>query len=690
MDDKHQSDKTASPLIDMLPQNVRKWKEVTAHLVEKYDALIPEEKEAFAQLDEYWKKHNFNAQKCEQLIELLAKGKKKHPTDRELLESLQDYRRLCKDYYTREKEIFEAFQKAMGGKSSKKTSTIPMSDPKQQQQSPPKQQQPQPQPKIHQAGTIYGDNRIIYPNGDLYVGEYRNKRPHGKGKMTWTNGNWQEGIFVDGELHDKQGSQYIAQYQRTDRGQFTRGERTGRGVMLWKSGERYEGEWNEDGMNGQGKYTEPNGSWSEGNFLNGNLHGQGKSYYPPNEITKTGKFQHGRLVGAVQYRWDWGDHFKGHVSTTDSAYVYGYYYYKNGGRAKGAFINGTWNKQTTWWERLGDWFWGNIWYLPWIIGILYFIVEWIASSGMFGGLFNGLFGGTIAFFVTCIIVYILEKVKNFINRMPRWLKMGILIVIGGIILFNNFVGIIGSITNFIKRKPASEQTETTVSTTFATVTANSLNLRAEPNTNGAVIKSLKRGDVVTVTGETINGWTPIEHQGAIGYVSESYITIISTSDTSSQPTQETSSKTPLQSQASAPDNAPASSTPVMDEVSVNIEILTKTFNPRLQARQNGTARNLYIDRVMIESGKFYIFFTGAASGDGGDIDYAPFWNDLNNIVLINKNNILQTWRPTDKGADENFTQVTTGFYLTFEGVTGERFVLKGDNNYFFETISLEL
>ena len=114
---KEKNPTTKDPLLDMLQQNVQKWNEVTQHINQKYNSLIPEEKQAFDQLTIYWKQGGFDPVKCEQLIELLAKGKNKHPTDRDLLGNLQDFRRLCKDYYTRDMVIYDAFQQEMGGKS---------------------------------------------------------------------------------------------------------------------------------------------------------------------------------------------------------------------------------------------------------------------------------------------------------------------------------------------------------------------------------------------------------------------------------------------------------------------------------------------------------------------------------------------------------------------------------------------
>jgi uncharacterized protein YgiM (DUF1202 family) len=57
----------------------------------------------------------------------------------------------------------------------------------------------------------------------------------------------------------------------------------------------------------------------------------------------------------------------------------------------------------------------------------------------------------------------------------------------------------------------------------ATVTSDALNMRSEPSANGALVKTLKKGDTLFVTGEIASGWVPVEYEGAQGYVSGQYI-----------------------------------------------------------------------------------------------------------------------------------------------------------------------
>ena len=126
-------DNTASPLLDMLAENIEKFKSIAEKINQKYIHLIPAEKESFPALRFFWQQNDFDPEACEALLKNLATGKNKHPTDRELLEALQDFRRLCRDYYTKDSIVFEAFQKAMGGKKNKKNPQYaPIPNPEQQ------------------------------------------------------------------------------------------------------------------------------------------------------------------------------------------------------------------------------------------------------------------------------------------------------------------------------------------------------------------------------------------------------------------------------------------------------------------------------------------------------------------------------------------------------------------------------
>ncbi|MBE6635935.1 MAG: hypothetical protein E7617_07055 [Ruminococcaceae bacterium] len=88
----------------------------------------------------------------------------------------------------------------------------------------------------------------IYENGDVYEGQMKYDRPHGKGKM----------ILACGEIYE---------------GDYYDGKRTGKGKYIYANGALYEGDFVDGKFHGKGKYTYPDGSVYDGEFLEGKMHG---------------------------------------------------------------------------------------------------------------------------------------------------------------------------------------------------------------------------------------------------------------------------------------------------------------------------------------------------------------------------------------------------------------------------------
>ena len=53
----------------------------------------------------------------------------------------------------------------------------------------------------------------------------------------------------------------------------------GKGTITYENGDSYEGEWKDDEMEGQGTYTWPNGDKYVGGWKEGEKHGQGKLFF---------------------------------------------------------------------------------------------------------------------------------------------------------------------------------------------------------------------------------------------------------------------------------------------------------------------------------------------------------------------------------------------------------------------------
>ena len=77
----------------------------------------------------------------------------------------------------------------------------------------------------------------------------------------------------------------------------TAGERHGQGVMRYRFGDKYEGEWRHDRFDGRGVYTHDNGDVYEGQWKDGRQHGFGTMSYDEGDYNYTGHWARGRYAG---------------------------------------------------------------------------------------------------------------------------------------------------------------------------------------------------------------------------------------------------------------------------------------------------------------------------------------------------------------------------------------------------------
>jgi hypothetical protein len=91
---------------------------------------------------------------------------------------------------------------------------------------------------------------VIYPSGDVYVGEWKNGLRSGHGTYTLLNKDSYTGGWKDGKKH-------------------------GRGTYTWVNGDSYVGGWKNGQQHGHGVYHAAKGHSYDGNWLGGMPHGQG-------------------------------------------------------------------------------------------------------------------------------------------------------------------------------------------------------------------------------------------------------------------------------------------------------------------------------------------------------------------------------------------------------------------------------
>ena len=128
---------------------------------------------------------------------------------------------------------------------------------------------------------------VTLANGDSYQGQTRSGVPHGVGTYRYNTG-------------DK------VQYT----GHFKEGKKYGRGVLMFRSGARYEGAFVNDVMQGQGTFYYKNGDRYGGEFKDSLKHGTGSYAYKNGDLYE-GRFTRGLMDGPGILRFASGDTYSG-------------------------------------------------------------------------------------------------------------------------------------------------------------------------------------------------------------------------------------------------------------------------------------------------------------------------------------------------------------------------------------------
>ena len=143
---------------------------------------------------------------------------------------------------------------------------------------------------------IDGKGKKVWSNGKVYIGDFKNGLRDGSGISELNgykyNGEWKEDLLHgQGKFIFKSGDVY--------EGELKDGKYNGQGKYIWKDGSVYEGEWKDGEQHGLGKYIYRNGKTHyEGQWKNGMKHGQGKIIWPPEQAYQ-GEFFHDSKVAVT-------------------------------------------------------------------------------------------------------------------------------------------------------------------------------------------------------------------------------------------------------------------------------------------------------------------------------------------------------------------------------------------------------
>lgn len=132
-------------------------------------------------------------------------------------------------------------------------------------------------------GQRHGHGRLTELGGWVYDGEWENDCRSGKGVLFSSAGYRYEGEFKNGKRNGQGTVTYPRSEQRESaKGNFVNDELSGFGVVSYRDGRIYEGEWSHDAQSGYGVLTWPDGWVYEGKWFKNEPRGRGR-LVPPHD-----------------------------------------------------------------------------------------------------------------------------------------------------------------------------------------------------------------------------------------------------------------------------------------------------------------------------------------------------------------------------------------------------------------------
>jgi len=192
-------------------------------------------------------------------------------------------------------------------------------------------------------GKIFRFGRKRYPNGDFYEGEFLSGVREGKGTFKYGNGNEYVGSFKANKFHGfgvftwapfAEGNVVVK--NRRYEGHWERGCKSGEGMFVLGTGDKYEGGFKSDMYDGQGKFFKRNGDTMEGCWRRGHLNGQAVIDFA-NGDRYEGEFFAGRFQGQGRYTYNHGRGWYEGEYNQGKQHGRGTRVYSNSNRYEGSF-----------------------------------------------------------------------------------------------------------------------------------------------------------------------------------------------------------------------------------------------------------------------------------------------------------------------------------------------------------------
>lgn len=147
-----------------------------------------------------------------------------------------------------------------------------------------------------------GKGKLTIPNGPVITGEFKDGLADGYAKMDFLDGEVYEGEWKENKKHGKGVYVWPSGNERQQyTGAYKNGFMQGEGIMIYSSGKKYEGGFRKDTKSGHGKLTYSDGASYEGYFENGKWEGGVDSYDEVNLTEEENAASHGRYTSTKNF-----------------------------------------------------------------------------------------------------------------------------------------------------------------------------------------------------------------------------------------------------------------------------------------------------------------------------------------------------------------------------------------------------
>jgi hypothetical protein len=150
-------------------------------------------------------------------------------------------------------------------------------------------------------GKKEGFGTFIDSKGNKYLGEWKDDKLNGKGRLFSVNGDYYEGFFKDGII-EGYGMYYSKMSGYKYMGDFKNYKFHGKGKLIYDDKMTYEGNFFEGYKNGEGKLTFKDGAYYEGDFEKNIFNGKGKFHFKDGR-RYNGDWKNNIMEGKGTFNW---------------------------------------------------------------------------------------------------------------------------------------------------------------------------------------------------------------------------------------------------------------------------------------------------------------------------------------------------------------------------------------------------